>query len=279
MRGGSADRDVWGGTLHNWYGPYRYKAINYPYNTSLMRVPVGTDFTKFHKYGFLWIPAQASSSGKVRGYAAYYFDDKLVSTGQQAWDPYCGEAPPPTSEHPAFGVLDRQHLALILGSGIGEPMNVQSVNVWQVSSDWNLGADTLYDIFVDLKKANAVDGPIAIDTSNPELFDGHARRVKRSTAGSASLVYSVPSIRSFAVELFEFNKPSTNVTIDVSADKSHWTNANTRSRVVVPSKHGWGRTDLMNHGKLLSGAGYLRITLSGDKGDPGDCEIGQVRIN
>ncbi|MDR3708965.1 MAG: hypothetical protein P4L33_11750 [Capsulimonadaceae bacterium] len=274
-----SDRDSYGGALHNWYGIYKYKGIHYPYEYGHMGVPKGADFTKPHKFGFLWVPARSSSAGKVRGYAAFYFDDKLVSNGKHIWEPYCGEAPPPTDEHPAFGVLDRQHLALILGSGVGEPMTVKSVNVWQMSDHWNVGADTLYDCFIDLKKPDAIIGPIGLDTKTPEFFDGHARRVKRTAGGDASLIYAQASIRSFAVQIFDLQKAGTKVTFSVSADKARWTTVKTRSTTVVDAQGGWSQREVFNAGALPGDAAYLRITLSGEGSDPGDCQVGQVRIN
>ena len=37
-----------------------------------------------------------------------------------------------------FGILDQQHVVLILGTGPGEPMTIESVNVWQASAANNL---------------------------------------------------------------------------------------------------------------------------------------------
>ena len=37
-----------------------------------------------------------------------------------------------------FGILDNQRLILILGTGVGMPMTVASVNVWQSSNSQNM---------------------------------------------------------------------------------------------------------------------------------------------
>jgi hypothetical protein len=133
------------GAVHDWYGVYgvtcphafcqadnydsRSKFFNY-----LIATPSNTNFREFHKFGVLWVPA----TKQAQGYVQFYFDGK--PTGDRVtWDQYRDEPPPPTKNSPwAFGILDRQHLILVLGTGNDQPMTVKAVNVWQASDKENL---------------------------------------------------------------------------------------------------------------------------------------------
>jgi hypothetical protein len=129
-------RNAYGAGMHDWYGIYNVTCrglCQQPGNAGKRIAPEGTDFTQYHRYGFLWVPATATSSG----YSRFYFDGNPIGPDQQ-WTLFSDQPPPPTQQPWAFGVIDRQHLMLILGTGIGEPMTVQSVNVWQVSAAQNL---------------------------------------------------------------------------------------------------------------------------------------------
>jgi hypothetical protein len=98
----------------------------------VIHASAGTDFTRLHRFGFLWIPATDTSNG----YAQYYFDGKPTSD-RITWNKFRGQPAPPGSGAWTFGVIDRQHLAILLDSGPGQPMTVKSVNVWQASTDGN----------------------------------------------------------------------------------------------------------------------------------------------
>jgi hypothetical protein len=153
---------TYGGTLHDWTqvadrssgwgyslapGGHLHAANNSD------KVPVGTDFTKPHRYGFLWIPAtqtnctntvQYNSDGSLNlssgnGVAVFFFDGvpfktaslygwcKYNNTTDTAADLLSGGV----SNNWIFGVLDRQHLVLTFGSGGAAPLTVYSVQVWQ----------------------------------------------------------------------------------------------------------------------------------------------------
>lgn len=133
-----APPNAYGASLHDWYGIRDVTCRGLcqqgmPPSVGKKLAPANIDFTRYHRYGFLWVPATA---GKV-GYARFYLDGQPVGADQQ-WTLFTGEPPPPTGEPWAFGILDQQHLVLILGTGVGEPMTVQSVNVWQQSTTRNL---------------------------------------------------------------------------------------------------------------------------------------------
>src|SRR5262249_36182692 len=126
--------NYFGGAIHDWFGVFSdgYNVVTLPHSVVVRKVPLKTDFTQYHRYGFLWVPATASKNG----YAEHYFDDQKIGWAV-AWSQYTNQAPPPRPPW-TFGVIDNNHLVLILGTGIGEPMTVKSVNVWQASDINNM---------------------------------------------------------------------------------------------------------------------------------------------
>jgi hypothetical protein len=98
-------------------------------------VPTGTDFSKPHRYGCLWVPATPTT----RGYLKFYFDGVQTASPTFYWNYYDpASPPPPVNGSTAMSVMDQRHLALILGTGTDQPMTVQSVSAWQGSSANNL---------------------------------------------------------------------------------------------------------------------------------------------
>lgn len=135
-----AGRDLYGGSLHDWYGilgktcaPDQMCQARKPSWTGRRAVPEGTDFSQYHRYGFLWVPATQHS----KGYAQFFFDSKQVGYTYE-WELLRDQPPPPTNQPWAFGILDQQHLFIILGTGSLQPMTVQSVDVWQGGTAANL---------------------------------------------------------------------------------------------------------------------------------------------
>ena len=96
-------------------------------------VPAGTNWTAYHTYGTLWVPATATSKGMTSA----YFDGKLVGATRE-WSQYTNQAPTPTGKSWAFGRVDQQHMFFILGTGTGEPMNIKSVTVYQKNASGNI---------------------------------------------------------------------------------------------------------------------------------------------
>lgn len=136
---------VWGGPLSScpgggptctWIGP----TLN----------GVTVDFTQYHKYGALYVPATNSTSG----YMQYYFDGTAVSN-KLLWNKYNPtNGPPPVanaagncvpsiyiSDHnnvvctvpanTAWSILDRRHMVPIFGGSDQGNVTVQSFSVWQ----------------------------------------------------------------------------------------------------------------------------------------------------
>jgi hypothetical protein len=139
-------RTAYGGAIHEWWGAFRSTCPNKAFcglsnaggdgtkfSNFVVRAPGDTDFTNYHRFGFLWIPATATTDG----YAQYFFDDRPTED-RVTWARFNDEEPPPGKAPWTFGILDRQHLVLVLGSGAKQPMTVSSVRVWQTNASGNL---------------------------------------------------------------------------------------------------------------------------------------------
>ena len=132
--------NYYGATMHDWYGLYNktcagraFCSVGRAYSDVKTAVRGDTDFTRYHTYGFLWVPANGSSMG----YGQFYFDRNPVGK-RVSWTKIAGQDGLPDQQPWQFGILDNHHLTLILGTGVGKPMTVGSVNVWQSSDSQNL---------------------------------------------------------------------------------------------------------------------------------------------
>ncbi len=106
--------NYFGGALHDWFGlpsADRYSHLTIPYSAVVREVPLNTDFTQYHRYGFLWVPATATENG----YAEHYFDGRRIGM-RIAWRQYTNQEPPPKPPW-MFSIIDQNHLVLILGTG------------------------------------------------------------------------------------------------------------------------------------------------------------------
>lgn len=141
--------NVWGnqnrlfqynGTVIDWSGVYN--GSTYPVNLQnafnrLITLPVGVDFTKPHRYGFLWVPATSGT----QGYFQWYFDGLPTSDRvyYSFYDPANVPSPPATTSSPwLYGVADTQHYELILNTNTTDNLRVYSVDVWQASAAGNI---------------------------------------------------------------------------------------------------------------------------------------------
>ncbi|MDD5674841.1 MAG: hypothetical protein PHC61_11795, partial [Chitinivibrionales bacterium] len=132
---GTAGGKAYGAAIHDWSGIWpNFINKTQPWPAFVVTTPAATDFNQYHKFGMLWVPATASKKGSVQ----YYFDDQATTSGV-SWTQYTNQAPTPAASMDSwtYGVLDQQHLVLILGSGSRGPMTVQSVNAWQKSDYYN----------------------------------------------------------------------------------------------------------------------------------------------
>ena len=115
--------------LHEWYG------LTWTSNSSngFVTLPAGTDFKVNHTWAALWVPATSGTSG----YVQYYFDGATIGS-PITWSQYTNQSPPPTGQGWAYGYMDTEKFALILGTGVGMPMTITQVDVWQASTANNL---------------------------------------------------------------------------------------------------------------------------------------------
>ncbi|MDD5675900.1 MAG: hypothetical protein PHC61_17145, partial [Chitinivibrionales bacterium] len=143
------------GILHDVFGSQTGGAAHNTTNplTSTITLPNTNDFSQYHKYGCLWVPA----TGTTKGYVLYCFDDKATADSV-AWTQYTDQTPPPVDPW-TFGILDQQHLVLALGSDFS-PMTIQSVNVWQNSDENNAKDGVIPPVHVV-----AVSAPLAGKTT------------------------------------------------------------------------------------------------------------------
>ncbi len=126
-------------SLHEWYGAYQVTCpgsafCSYSLNNVATAEPVS--YTVNHRYGMLWIPATSRAEGSF----TFYLDGvQYGPVTRYSLFVATRDAPPPSDLAPwSFGVVDANHLVLILGSGFNAPVNVSSVRVWQSSASGNL---------------------------------------------------------------------------------------------------------------------------------------------
>jgi hypothetical protein len=117
----------YGAALHDWYGIWNpTTAYSNIFNQTnfVVQTRAGTDFNQFHTYAQLWVP---STNGQV-GFVINYFDGSALSQVSWVW---AGPGAPPPSGNSLFSIIDQDHLALCLGTGVGELMVFDWVRVWQ----------------------------------------------------------------------------------------------------------------------------------------------------
>jgi hypothetical protein len=106
------DAGAYWAAIHEFTGVYNMTCGNIGYcqtsSDPTMRVPPGTDWNMFHTYGCLWVP----------GAVTWYFDGQQER--QVTWQ-----------NAGAFSIVDRESMALELGTGSDWPVEIQSVRVWQ----------------------------------------------------------------------------------------------------------------------------------------------------
>ncbi len=130
---------AYGMSLHDWWGIQNVTCtpglcgLAFQNPNGERDVPAGTDLTKYHTYGTLWVPATATT----KGICAAYFDGQLIGHTRN-WTQYTNQPPTPVGQTWLFGRIDQQHMFFILGTGEGQPFNVKSVTVWQKDASKNL---------------------------------------------------------------------------------------------------------------------------------------------
>jgi hypothetical protein len=125
--------NYYGGAVHDWYGTFNqcgnqwYCDVNNG-ETSVITVPPSTDWTQYHTVGQLWIKGTAANGNQ--GSILYYFDGQPTSD-TVTWVDSGDGTPPPTGDF-IFSIIDKQHLMLVLGTGVNEPFTIDWVRVWQL---------------------------------------------------------------------------------------------------------------------------------------------------
>ncbi|HEY3328585.1 MAG TPA: hypothetical protein VGK19_01065 [Capsulimonadaceae bacterium] len=125
-----AGKNTYGGAVHDTYGKWsKEKGFSMFSNENfVIRVPENTDFTKFHRYGNLWVPATKENGW--RGFIQYYFDG-LPTSDIVAWNGKSLPGTSPLTDATAYAIADKAHLVVLLGCGPGQKMRVDYVRVWQ----------------------------------------------------------------------------------------------------------------------------------------------------
>jgi hypothetical protein len=124
-------------TLHDWYGIWTsgggWQVANSDFNAGTAKSAATIDWTQWQTVAMLWIPATATTPGSIK----FFLNDSQVGPGI-TWTQFTGQAPPPGPAAPwTFGIIDQQHLGVIVGSSSG-PIKVKSIDVWQVDGSNNL---------------------------------------------------------------------------------------------------------------------------------------------
>jgi len=127
----ASNRAYSAGLIH-WHAGQTYTEQNAGYGTSNVTLPAANKFAAKHKYGWLWVPATATTKGYIKN----YFDDALVGN-TYTWDRYGGGSEPNGSGCSFGSIIDIQHHRLMLGTGPENPMTVYSVTVWQKDDSKN----------------------------------------------------------------------------------------------------------------------------------------------
>ncbi len=119
--------------VYDWYGKYpRLRAVGPHYPQTIVLLDP-TTWTSFHTIGRLHVPGTAQN-GWV-GIEKTFFDGVDVTNGHYL-QPYTwigNQMPgtPPPSGTFLYSIADSQSLVIVLGSGIGAPLQVDYVRVWQ----------------------------------------------------------------------------------------------------------------------------------------------------
>jgi hypothetical protein len=131
---------TYNGTVIDWSG--KWTGSNYPvvlqntYNRRI-QLPPATDFTQPHRYGFLWVPATATTPG----YFQWFFDGLPTSARvtYDYYDPINPPSPPAEESSPwLYGVADGHHYQLFLNPDGRGSLTVHALDVWQASSAGNI---------------------------------------------------------------------------------------------------------------------------------------------
>ena len=124
-------------TIHEFYGISHAGNVSNGVGggTNYMNagLPSPGNYSAFHRYGVLWIPATGSTSGSIT-----YYLDGVATASTVSWTQFTTQAPPPGTAPWTFGVTDTQHLVLQISTGTNQPVTVGYVAAWQKDGSGNL---------------------------------------------------------------------------------------------------------------------------------------------
>jgi hypothetical protein len=124
----------WAATIHDWYGVASVYTTSDQYQQGVAPAGGQASFASYHRYGCLLIPATPTAKGSVT-----FFYDGVQVGDVGSWSQLTPADPPwPASTPFDYGIVDQQHLALVIGGSADAPMTIQSVNVWQADASKNL---------------------------------------------------------------------------------------------------------------------------------------------
>ena len=118
----------YGSTIHDW-GVDASPALN-PANIGKFQAQ-NPNFSAYNRYGMLVIPSTPSSGGSATSYL------NNVPLGSVTWT-HTDCSTTPLSAFSVYSLIDCQHLAMILNTGITSSMTVKSVDVWQIDASRNV---------------------------------------------------------------------------------------------------------------------------------------------
>ncbi|WP_203468532.1 hypothetical protein [Dechloromonas sp. TW-R-39-2] len=131
-----SNKFYYGGGFHNWYGVYNETCVpnfcrySIPTRDSKRFPGLFFDFSKFHRYGLLWVPATSSRQGS----ATFFVDSHKVGMGV-TWDYRVDDDFDLKKWEKGFSSIDREKYMLIVGTGYEQPLTIRSLKVWQKNMD------------------------------------------------------------------------------------------------------------------------------------------------
>jgi hypothetical protein len=122
---------VYGFAIHNWHDDNTSEGSDSGSLSGSPASPPGANYTQPNQYGFLWVPATATSQGQ----ASFFFNGVQVGN-TLVWNQYVPGQSAPSNP---FAVMDVLHMIPILGTGPGTNITFSNLQVWQKSSANDIG--------------------------------------------------------------------------------------------------------------------------------------------
>jgi|GEM_PF-2323380 len=197
-------------TIHDWSGTLTGTVVNNVANTnSTLPVTTGTDFTQWHTYGVLWVPASAAN-GWI-GYRQAFFDG--VPQAAVCWQGNQTGTYPPSGSY-MFSLEDEDKFDIILGACQGgtATMLVDYVHIYAVDST---ASTTVTHNGLDPHVTSAATGTATSGTSynysitatnSPTGYNAVGLPTGLSVNTATGLISGTPSVSgTFNVTLFASN--------------------------------------------------------------------------